>query len=310
MKGFYPTILKQAFGLTKDNKIFWVASLFLVWPNLFRALFWIFLLGHFLNVDMINQAQPQSVEDGSVWAGLFSIAAISLFTAYYYRSRAVVNIAVKQLRLKPVVENPKAYEEADPYIWELVKFGFVTSICLVMLVAFLSSPVMYLTAHNFSNRAFILGLFGLGVFIPVFTVLYYSMVFVPMFVAIHHMTVWDGFRASFDLIKRSWVIMVLTSILLLVIEVLYVLAVVVAMYLISLVFVFSAQIFYNVGSSGTVNIFQVLAVLMSFMVFFLSQAAMAVFQRVVWALVFFEIVRPVKKAEEEAEAVPVPEVIS
>lgn len=307
MQGFHPKILKQAYSLTRDHKIFWLAGLFLVWPNFARAVAWIYLFTVILNVD--GYSQTSEVYEGSTLVGFISIVVISLMIAYYYRSRAVVNVAVKQLRDHPQVEKSKVYQEADPLTWELIKFGFTSSVGMILLVAFLASPVMYLTANNFSTRALILGLFAFGVFLPIFTVIYYSMVFVPMFVVVHRTSAGDAFRISFDLVKRNWVWLVFTSVLLLGIELLAILVGVIVMYLVSYAFVIFGQIFYDVGGYSMSGGVQVLVAIIAFGVFFITQAFVAVFQRIVWAILFFEIVKPVK-TEEIVEVEPVPEILS
>jgi hypothetical protein len=305
MSGIYPKILRQAFHLTKSQKIFWKAGLFLVWPNLIRALLVILFVASWFQWDGAVPAQNnQTMPEGNPWVGLISILALGLITIFYFRYKAIVILAVKQMRDKSQIDKSKIYAEAEPRISGFIKFGLTGVVTLGLVAALLASPVAYLSAEGYAARADILAVLAIIAFLPVAGLVYCALIFAPMFMAVHNITAWDSTRASTDVYRGNWLFLTGQWLVLLAIEVAG-LIVSVALFLIAILpFVLLAQIFYDGGGSTGTTVLQALAGIAGFVVFFISQAMVAVFQRVAWTITFFEIVRPVKIEQLEPETAP------
>lgn len=309
MRGIYPKILRQAFHLAKSHKLFWKAGLFLVWPNLLRGLLAIGLVATWFQWGQNALVQESEVQPISPWLSLGALLVIGLLLIYYFRSKAVVVLAVKQLQDKPQLDQKKIHSQAEPHVGSYIKFGLATVSTLGILTAFLLSPVLYLSAHDYAIRAGILGALAIFAYVPIIGLFYCVMVFGPMFMAAHYLSSWDSARASADVFRANWLFLAGLWLILLAVELAGLAISVGLMFLASAPFVLLTQIFYDGGGSGDETTLQALAGIVVFMVFFMSQAAIAAYQRVAWAVAFFEIVRPVKMDEAD-EPETVPEVIS
>ncbi|HYC79784.1 MAG TPA: hypothetical protein VEC17_02050 [Candidatus Binatia bacterium] len=310
MEGIHTKILKQAYYLTKNFRYFWSAGLFLVWLTLFRGLFLILNSGYFLeNAGMVNWGITESQQvRGNPWIGLVALIVIAVLVIYYFKTKAAVFLAVKKLKDYKSIDKEEIKEMAEPYTVGLLKTGLAFGALILILTSLFASPVAYLSSNDYSSRATMLGLIALFFYIPVFILIYYSSVFTPMFMVMHNMTPMNGFRASMDFIRKHWPLFVLLSIILVIIEIIgLIISVALALVLIW-PFVLLSQLFYDMGGQTMLVIVQTLAGIAGFVVFFMSQGLIAVFQRIAWAIAFLEMVRPLK-SEEQAEAETVPEII-
>lgn len=282
----------------------------MVWPNLFRSILILGFIATWFSLGQNAVIQQQELEQtGNPWVGLGALLVMGLLLIFYFRNKAVVTLAIKQLRVKSQVDKKKISSDAEPYIGSLIKFGFVSVLLSGILFTFLSSPVFYLNDNGFVMRAGILAILAILVFLPVFGLIYCSMVFGPMFMVIHYLAPWDSARASTDVFRGNWLFLSGLWLILFGIELVGLALSVGLMLLAMLPFVLLMQIFYDVGGSTGATALQALAGIAGFVVFFMSQAWIAAYQRVAWAITFFEIVRPVKTLQAE-EPETIPEVIS
>ena len=306
----YAKIFKQAFYLTKGYKFFWRAGLFLVWPVLLQGLLVVLLV--------YERMSPSEGDRGWIggpgpyaqaWVGVVSLIVIAVLTALYFRSKAGVTVAVKELKTKTSIDPSKVMAESEPYTIRLLKLGFGLGMALLLVTGLLLMPVVYLDELNYSARAVILGLLALAIYAPTFIFLYYSMIFSPLFMVAHGLSIADSMRSSFDLARKCWPqLLALSAIMLAAQAVGLVVGVSVSGLVLSL-FVLIFRMVYDMGGLDAAPALQALAGTATFVVFFMSQVLVTAFIRVAWAVAFFEIVRPAKPEVQE-ETAPVPEVIS
>jgi hypothetical protein len=309
MTGIYPKILRQALHLTRSQKLFWKAGLFLVWPNLLRSLLAIGFAATWVEWGGTVAVGRQDVSEGNPWLGLACLLVMGLLLILYFRYKVVIVLAVRQLQDKPLVDRKKVYEEAEPHIASSLKFSLVSAVTIGIMISLLATPVLYLNSSGDEIQAGVLGVLAVLAGAPVLAVIYCAMVFGPMFMAAHYLNPWDGARASVDVFRWNWLFLAGLWATLLAVELAGLIVSVAMMLLAMLPFVLLMQIFYDVVGSAGWAILQALAGTAGFVVFFMSQAMVAAYQRVAWAVAFFEIVRPVKKEEAE-EPETMPEVIS
>lgn len=281
----------------------------MVWPNMFRGLFIIGLVATWLNWAPAVVIEEQGMQEGNPWFGLGGILFIGLLLIYYFRNKAVVFLAVKQLQVKSKIDKKKIYSDTEPHVGSLIKFGMTSASILGMITVFLLTPVLYLSSSGYDVRAWILGALAISAYMPILALIYCVMVFGPMFMTIHTLSSWDGVRASSDVFRGNWLFLVGLWLILLGVELVWLVISVGLTLLAMLPFVLLTQIFYDVGGSAGASVLQALGGIAGFVVFFMSQAMIAAYQRVAWTVAFFEIVRPVKMDEAE-EPETIPEVIS
>jgi hypothetical protein len=308
MDGIYPKILGQAYRLTKSNRSFWTAGLFLVWPNLFRAFVIIALAVEYGPFNVAPMQQDTSAVNNSPWFGLASLLVIGLLYIYYFRAKVVLFLSVKHLQTEKALDKSKLKRESDPLVARILNFSVLAITVLGLLVTFLYSPVLYLDTSGFVGRSVVLGTLATLVLLPTGGLIYSSMVFGPMFMAAHGLSSADAARASSDMFRRNWLFIAVLWLILFAIELAGVAVSVLGLVVATIPFVLLNQIFYDGGALGMQPTLLALAGIAGFMVFFMSQAMVTAFQRVAWAVAFFEIVRPVKIEEEAPETLP--EVIS
>jgi hypothetical protein len=306
MAGPTQKILRQAFQLTKGNKYFWWLGLFLVWVNLAKSLGLIFAVSVAGQGGGYFWPQQAKVEDGGkLWIGALLIFLVLAFTVMYFRSKAFLIWSVKELKDKNNLDLTLVKELAEPHTLNLMKIGLAFGITALMaLLAFLS-PLNYLMSHDYQARAAASGGMALVILVPILVILYFFSIFQPLLMALRGMSMGNSFRATVDLVRRTLPVLVRFSLVMLAWETI---AIVLsgALALVTIIpFVLLIPIFYDmVGQTGTA-VLQGLAGIGGFMVFFISQAWFTAFQKVAWTMLFLEIVRPVKPAQEaEVEAVP------
>ncbi len=254
-------------------------------------------------------AGPINETAGNGWIGVVSLVFITLAVIFYFRSKGALISAVSQLRDKKSLDKKLVYSESEPHTIKLMKVGFGLMAAMLLVGALLASPVVYLTANNYSSRAFSLGLMATIIYLPIFCILYYLAVLTPMFIVLQRMSIGGALKAGFDLIRKYWPMLIAFSAILLLVELVLVIVSLGLMVAATLPFVLLYNVFYDMGGQTAANILQGLAILAGFMVFFISMGLVAGFQRIAWTIAFFEIIKPVK-IEEAATAETLPEVIT
>jgi hypothetical protein len=310
MEGVYSKTLKQAYRLTKGHKIFWRLGLFLVWLNLFRSFLIIVDSSFFFNLPGVEEYSKigKTQSPGNPWLAGVSLIVLAILVIYYFRSKAILIKSVKQLRSFRQVDANLVVEESEPHTINLLKVGFGLFALMLVLTGVLLSPIMYLNANDYSSRAIVLGIFATIIYVPLFLVLYYASIFIPMLMVVNNLPAWDSFRVSVDLVKKHWPTLIVFSIILLGVELIGLLVSVVLMGIVVIPFVLLMQISYDVGGFPWPVLWQALGGIAVIVVFFITQAMVAAYQRVAWNVAFFEMIRPIKEAEQPAPAT-VPEII-
>lgn len=313
MEGILTKIFRQAFLLVKGNKILWPAGLFLVWPNLFISislLYWIIT-----SIDMggssggvLLESSPNPINP-SILLGIISVIILTGLFFMYFRSKSFVVLLIRQLKNKKSADLKKVWGESRFFVKGLANLSFVWVGSLIIISYLVIWPISNLMAQGMEGRAWALAGVALALFLPVIFVLYVSFMMATMFSVAYKLTTWDSIRVSIDLVRKFWRGMVGFIFGLMLFEVFgFVLS---SLLLVAVVqpFVLLNQIFYDMGGQQGVLILQGLAGTLGFMVFFISQALVSVFSRVAWAVLFLEIIKPIKSEPEPvsevmAESVP------
>lgn len=313
MEGILTKIFRQAFLLVKGNKILWPAGLFLVWPNLFISislLYWIIT-----SIDMggssggvLLESSPNPINP-SILLGIISVIILTGLFFMYFRSKSFVVLLIRQLKNKKSADLKKVWGESRFFVKGLANLSFVWVGSLIVISYLVIWPISNLMAQGMEGRAWALAGVALALFLPVIFVLYVSFMMATMFSVAYKLTTWDSIRVSIDLVRKFWRGMVGFIFGLMLFEVFgFVLS---SLLLVAVVqpFVLLNQIFYDMGGQQGVLILQGLAGTLGFMVFFISQALVSVFSRVAWAVLFLEIIKPIKSEPEPvsevmAESVP------
>jgi hypothetical protein len=313
MGASFKKIFKQAFILAKGHWFFWVAGLFLVWFTLGRAFIMLLFTAEMFAPEALRaveeQGRGQAAGAENLWTAGLTLLGIVLLILYYFRAKSFLILSVKQRLEHQQVEPKQNYEKGMTHNTLLFKSGFMLNLLLFFMTALLTSPVFYLINSGYSARAASLGALALVVYLPIFVILYFSIMVCPMFIVVHSMGISDSLRASLDLIRKFWPTLVFFSLSLLVIEVVWFIVTMVLVTAASVPFVLLSGIFYDMGGQAAQNILQGIAGTVGIVVFFLSAAALTAFQRIAWAVAFFEKKTPVKNEDVKAP-VTMPEVAS
>lgn len=299
---------KQAFQLVKGKKSFWLAGLFLVWPNLFISsaliYFAVYKIDWGSRSGSIIYYQSSQVQ-GNTWIGAVSIIIIATLIILYFRFKAYVPLLTKQVLTKKNVELSKIWQESIKHTWTLVSItmGFLSG--LIIFFTLVNVPIVHLIEIGHTERAWILGIIALVLFAPILAVVYLAMVLSPLFNVIYGLNAWDSVRVSLDVIRKLWRGLTAFAGLMTLIQFFGLIISSILVVIVTYPFVFLGGPVYDMGGQVSLTPMQGLAGILGFMVFFMSQAAFSAFSRVAWSVLFFDIIKPVKlEKDPEAEAVP------
>lgn len=304
MFALYTKVLKQAFGLVWNHKVFWPASLFLVWPNLAKSLVILILGAAAFDVALVapEQAGEMSQTDGaSLWPALWFAVAATCLVWIYFKSKNVVMLTVKDLQENAATSWAETDKQSSYGIFNLIKTSYSCVVITFALLALYLGPVFYLQRMQYVTRAWILAVLGVMVFVPLVYFVYASMKLVPLFAVLYKMSIKNSLYISLDFAYRRWWLVAGFMAVLLGIEILALAGVVTVLILANGPFVFLGQIFYDVGGLSALGTLSGLAGIVISVLFFAVQAAVAGFSHIAWTLLFLQVVRPVKFVEDEPE---------
>jgi hypothetical protein len=309
MEGFYTKLLKQAYRLAKGYKFFWTAGLFLVWPVLVRSLFLFMVVAasiwpprtEFWPVDQSTATQ------GNLWSGIIGLVVIIFLALQYSKYKAGTIIAVNQLQRQTTISIEEVLKQAKAHVYPLLKISLVFLLGVAAMLTLLTGPVMHLLSTGYSSRAIILGSIAAGIFLPIFLTFYYGSIFVPLFKVAQGLSTSDSIRVTYDLVRKRFPILLFFSILLLAFELVVFTFASTIWVGVTSIFVLLIPIFYDMGGDVLVGVLSGLGVTLGFVVFFMSQAMIAAYQRIAWTIMFFEIVKPSRLPEAVLEPDTIPE---
>lgn len=250
-----------------------------------------------------NMSQPTEpkITLGSV---MLIVLAVLVFIQITFRARAGIIAGTKSILDKKPTNFSKAFVTGGKYYVRLFGIWLVTVFLMLLVAVILAAPVGYLYSINYGDRATILGLFALAIFIPVSIVINFINNIAPMFVVLHDLRLGPAIAASLDMIRKFWVIFLFFSVMLGVLSL-------AASFLVVMVagggVVFLIQIFYNTAAISY-SFGSVLLGICGAVAFLVFAGAIAAFQQIAWVLLFERIIKP-QKIEEE-EPLPMPEIIS
>lgn len=303
-------IIKQAYHLVVAHKFLWAFGLLLVLPNILN-----------IATYTVDNASDNFITDLSTillwltnnlsWAVLIGFGVLIVIVGLallMLRAEAAIIVSVRRIIDKKETGFVNGFKNAKMFYWRI--FGVLILVFLFMLAALLilGIPIYYLAISGLGNRAAILGIFALLIFIPVSIYFRFITSLAPNYVVLHDLKIKESIRASADLIKVHWVkILVFTVVL----GIVTFFAVMIGLSLAALVWYSVVQIvplIYDLEGSGS-NFAEIMGFTIGGLVIFALQAGIAAFGQVAWVLFFQELVSP-EKIEETPEIGVVPEVIS
>jgi hypothetical protein len=297
----YGKIFKQAYAILRAHKFLWALGLFLFWDAAFNLLSWTSSqdqLKFVLDIRYFVSSHANAL----VWI-LLALIGVVVFLQLCFRSRAGIIIGVKLLSEKKPVDFRSAFAESRIFYLRIFGIWFITIFLLLLASAILAGPVAYLSSINLEGRAQALGLIALVIFIPLAVVANFVNNLAPVFVVFYDFKVPESVRASMDMVRKFWPMLLGFSIYLGFLTG-------IAVSLFAIVWgagvVFLGHLFYNTHGIG-IKLGAISLSLVAIGAFLIFNGFVSAFQQIAWVLMFKEIIRPVKMEDEEA--VPAPEII-
>lgn len=301
-------IFKQAYHVATQNKFLWWFGLALIWTS-FPGLAWV-------SSDDFNKAQNQlsnaatrlSQLPGFGYLLALSIVLALILLVISLRAKAGILISVKAILDKQEISLRKGFKAAKLF-WPRILGAWVLIVVFwVIISVILFAPIYYLLEKNLENRAGILAVLALVIYLPLMIGSRLVNFLSPLFIVVFDQTIKESLQKSANLSVEHWRILVwfwfvlslITGLVSMVLTMVFV--AVVGLVVFSATFVYhkmSHEIGITMGiAGGTVSLLGILA----------SFSALITFQETSWLLFFLNLVRP-EKIEAE-ETVPVPEVVS
>jgi hypothetical protein len=246
-------------------------------------------------------------QQANVWAIAFIIAA-AVFIVLYFLARAGIILAVGELMARRPIGFFKSLSRARAFTLKVAIVWFLSGLSGALVLSVLAVPVVYLYVEDMPERAAILGLIGLLVYVPVLLIAGFVNIFGVLFAVVFRTNVRDSFRSAFDLISTYWWQLVLMEFGLLALNILWFMLTVLAASLVLTPFVFLSKIPYNMVSQELGNPTLIAGFAVAVVVFFWLQAIFISFQQACWTLAFWEVVHG-QETDEEEDKQPVPEVV-
>lgn len=298
MKLEYRKIFKQAWQITKLHKFLWLFGLFLFWGN---AVSFTYSMDNGKdNTPNAIYSQPwviwlQTHPQTAFWVLLGVVLLFVILVYLYFRCKIALLIAVKALIDKQSTSIAKAMSASQSFFGRVVGVAVVTNLIILILGVIISAPVIYLNSVGLDWRAKVLLILGLCILIPAAVVTSLINVLAPMFVVFYDQKIGESIRASFNLISKYWVTMLVFSIftVVLVAMLFALIAIVVAPFVLLGIFA------YHKMDPTMGLILTTTTISLGLIVFLILQSAAAVFQQAAWILAFFELIKPEKLPEQE-----------
>jgi len=303
-------ILKQSYWITKTNRFLWIFGLFLFWGN-------ITVLANYSfdqntsDYQRYDAAINTWISAKPMWAAVIGLAAVAVTAAIvylYFRSRAGLILSVKNILDKKEARFKKGFTESRIYIKRIFKISLIINIFLVMLMALLAAPVIYLFASGFPLRALILGILGSAVFVPIYVTAVFLTSLAPCFVVSFNMKTKPAVLSSLDMIRDHWPSLLIFNLIMFGITIAATIAAIAGFMISTLPFVLLTRFVYHTGGFPAAFITG-FGIGIGTTVFLFFQAVLAAYVHTAWVLVFEELVKPTS-AVPETEPQIVPETIS
>jgi hypothetical protein len=290
----YNQILKQAYAILRTHKFLWALGLFLFWD----------MAANVVSYQMNLSSNPMPEIRGGWVSIVVGIILAIIFIQLAFRAKAGIISGTKSILDKKPLNFSKAFAQGRRFYVRLFGIWFITLVILGLVGLILAAPVGYLYTINYADRAVLLGLFALLIFIPISIIINFINNIAPMYVVLYDMPLGRAFGASLDTIRKFWIMFLFFSLWL---GLLSFAASFLAVLMGGSGVVFLVQIFYN--SAGIHFTFgSILLAICGIIAFLIFAGAIAAFQQIAWVLLFEKLIRPQKI--EEVEPLPMPEVIS
>jgi hypothetical protein len=301
----YSNIFKNAWVITWKNKYLWFFGVFAVilgngneydFPSLFNTLSeFIINLKEFFSTgifrsDSISNIARAFVSEPVTFFIIMTILLIMLVLVIFLvwlvviSQIAIINNSAKIAGGKET-NFKDAVEAGVKNFWPVLGLNFIQKMAVYLLIALLTIPALQMGAPLyvlFWPLVFIFFLISLG----------FSMLFryALAFVVIKDKKIKEATIASWDLLKKNWIVTLEMTLFVFLLTLAVVLAVVLAVLTLLAPFIFFAYLFYAVGSMAGFWLIALLGLIVVVGLLLVSGSMLSVFQLASWSNLFLELV--------------------
>ncbi|OGE80534.1 MAG: hypothetical protein A2660_00950 [Candidatus Doudnabacteria bacterium RIFCSPHIGHO2_01_FULL_45_18] len=261
----FAKIFIQAIRITRANKFLWIFGLLLVSGQ---------LVNYTLGLEEKLPIDP-----------ILGLVGLIVLIILNFRAKAGLIIAVKAIIEKQDTSLKTSFAFSKLFYQRILAIAILVQLGLLILATLISAPIFFLYDHGYLIRALLLGIFGLGIFIPTMLLGVFINLLSPMFVVLFDLTISEAFRRSFELIMKHWPTLIAFGFLLFIVE-----------FIAFSPLVFLGFLAYHSGG--------LIYIIFGSIVFLLMQPLVAVFSQTAWVLAFTDLIKPQKLADPEPVAVP------
>ena len=306
---FYRNILKQAWVLTKNNKYLWWFGAFaallgnggeleILFNNvggdpgqaLFPAWQRIFSTGIFSGHTLANIGnlfRQDTLNIIFVLVACLLALAVCLFLIWLVivSQAAVVNNSAAVIKQKKHTLRD-GLDSGILNFWPVLALNIIIKAVIYTLLVVISLPAIFYQGNFNSNLFYII---ALVIIVPVTIILSFIMKYAVAYVVINKSKVEPAIKKSWRLFKENWLISFEMAIILFIINLLVGLAIILAILVLAVPFLFLGLIFYYSFSVVGSWLIVILAFTSFLFIIVLAGAALAVFQISSWTGLFLEI---------------------
>lgn len=292
---FYRKILKQAWAITKTNRFLWWYGLLLFSGLSLNVIYTTYRPNSPVNAE---QLRVELLSDlvRQPWGLALLVVLGSLWLALYFRAKAGMLLSIKMIIDRQPAAFRSTFALARNFVNRLLGIWIAMQLVAICLGAIITTPVFYLFYIGQAEKATLLGLLGLIVFIPIAFVVSFINTLGPLFSVLFNMPAVQGIRAAIAAINNIWRKLLLFTVILAVIGVIATILALIA----AGPFVILSVLSYHTGGQGWVVI---PSSLVAIIIFIGCQAVIYTFHQTSWTLFFLELISP-EKTEEETVSVP------
>lgn len=302
----YKKILKQAFEIIRSQKKLWWFGLFLMFGGVGNLI-------TFRQDDKSSDQQAQRIQEQvnsyftqhqglALGVGIILLLFVVLMVVGYYYAKAGTIISVNKIIRKEGWGFMEGMKSGIKYFNRLISISLFCLAVLVIVGVIFGAPIAYLYMAKLYSRATILLILALIIALPVFIVISLVSLIAPLFAVSFNLRFRDSLRASFDIINKQWLNLVVLGFCIMLVTMLGMVIFFIILGLISIPFVVLLSFLYD--KVGFLIFFIITVFLLSFalIAILFAQGAVALFSQVAWVVAFNYLVKPIFINEKQAMA--------
>lgn len=234
--------------------------------------------------------------------GIVLLLFFVLMIIGYYYAKAGTIISVNKIIKKEAWGFIDGMKSGKKYFNRLILISLFYAVVLIIVGAIFGAPIVYLYTAKLYSRATILLILALIIALPVFIVMSLVNLIAPLFAVSFNLRFRDSLRASFDIINKQWLNLLILGFCIMFVTMLGMVIFFIILGLVSIPFVILLSFLYDKVGYLVFFIVTVFLIALVLIVMLFAQGVVTLFSQVAWVVAFNHLVKPIFIDEKQAMA--------